>query len=268
MVPGSWNPSEMWRLLLVLTSSVLVSASGCSPEKKETITPASREIVTVPDEVPTISEALICVVPGGEVRIREGWYRESLRVTGNVRLIGMGDPVGTVVSSSSQPTLVSMADEVVVENVTFHYNGSDRLLADDVLDPLARRNVATRKTTPETVRSENAGERTDSTISTETERTERTTGTGTSPDMTETPTIDIPEIPEELAGRERSDDPMGMAADTEPRAAVVLHRGSLTLRQCGIKSPWANGIVADSDDAVVDGDGTRGGTAENAPVDD
>lgn len=229
----------LWGILL---SGILVTGFvGCQKEEREQIEPGSREFVVVPDDVSTITEAISCVVVGGEVRIREGRYREPLRIVEDVHLVGLGDRDGIILTSESQPTVVSTAAEVSMENLTIHYGGTDRVFAGDVTDPLKEEDVSTAAPTVGATSQVGSSQKEESQVGSDS----KTDSDGENAESDTT-------IPVVFSGRDQSKDPSGVLSDTEPRAAVVLHRGTLTMRECEITATWANGIVADGAETVLE----------------
>ena len=87
----------------------------CIPETK--VSKAENETVVVPDDYPTIQEAIDNAPVGGTVFVRSGDYRERVQVTKPLTLLGE-DPETTVISISGLFPLVYGAIEVQADNVT------------------------------------------------------------------------------------------------------------------------------------------------------
>ena len=106
-----------WSAVLVATSALVCGLTGCGEQPH---TRPLKEVVRVPQDEPTISDAVDSVRPGGLVLVSPGTYRESVTILKNdvtlrgtdrntVVLDGEGKrPNGVVVGSSG----------VVVENLT------------------------------------------------------------------------------------------------------------------------------------------------------
>src|SRR5690606_31952612 len=76
----------------------------------------------------TINEAIVALESGGQIQIRPGFYKESLKITKPVQLIGAEDPSQVVIISESGPCLTIQGGSLAAERITFRgYGVADQI---------------------------------------------------------------------------------------------------------------------------------------------
>jgi len=98
-------------LFSILLTSILIVANT-NPVK-------SQSTITVPDDYPTIQEAVDAAIPGDTVRVRSGIYREEVRINESVSLIGE-NPETTIIQGYviTTPPWENSVDSVRIEGFT------------------------------------------------------------------------------------------------------------------------------------------------------
>ena len=201
---------SMWILIGIFSMMVV----GCRPEERAPVAPHSRAIIMVPDDVQTLTEALECVTPGGEIHVHEGRYHESVRITEDIRIVGIGASGAITIVSDNAPPLIVDTAMVTLENITMEYIGSGTGMEGDGIPQFDAHNGGVKmelwKPEKNTEKTEDAAE--DS-----------------------APLGDI---------GEQNDQSKHHGAD-ERSAAVVVHHGTLSMESCRVTSEWADGIIID-----------------------
>jgi parallel beta-helix repeat protein len=107
-------------MLTLLLTGMLTLAFNIQPVKAKTI--------TVPDEYPTIQQAIYAASPRDTIYVKAGEYRECVVVTKTVRLVGENEKWPTIRSAlfeDEKPDIVLVkADGVVIEGFTIRGIGS------------------------------------------------------------------------------------------------------------------------------------------------
>jgi len=93
---------------------------------------AAPSTITVPDDYPTIQQAINAASPGDTIFVRNGTYHENVLVNKTVNLIGENNQttiidaggVGTVIRVSASGLTPGSADNVTIANFTLANSGT------------------------------------------------------------------------------------------------------------------------------------------------
>lgn len=123
-IPGSRLQRVVAVIATTSAASVLVACGGSSADRpsgdESAPTPGTEQIVRVPDDASTITEAVQRVAPGGLVLVGPGTYREKVTITTKDVTLRGSDRNQVVIDGEGIRTfgVLGAADGVRVENLT------------------------------------------------------------------------------------------------------------------------------------------------------